>query len=158
MDKAIITVFMIVAGVIAAVLVFNAAFPAIAQSNGALAGMTTRIDERLRSQIAVIHATKSPEYADVALIWVKNIGSSSIRPVERCDVFFGPEGGFQLIPYGSGDPHWEYAVENDSYWKPTTTLRITVDLNYALTAGQRYFVKVVTPNGISSEYYFSPSR
>lgn len=158
MDKAIITVFMIVAGVVAAALVFNAVYPAIVQSNGALVSMGARADERLRSEIAVIHATKSSEYSDVALVWVKNVGASSIKAVERCDVFFGPEGDFRLVPYGTGDPHWEYAVENDSYWKPTATLRVTVDLDYPLVAGERYFFKMTTPSGVSDECYFSPSR
>ncbi len=158
MDKTIITVFMIVAGVIAAVMVFNAAFPAVVQGNGALVGMGVRVEDRLRSQIAVIHACKSPDYADLALVWVKNIGSSSIRPVESCDVFFGPEGNFQRIPYGHGDPHWEYAVENDTYWKPTSTLKVMVDASYVLSAGERYFFKMTTPNGVSDEYYFSPGR
>jgi len=155
LDKAIVTTFMIVAGVIAAVLVFNAVFPAVVQGNGALVGMGARIDDGLRTQITVIHATQSPEYTDVALVWVKNTGSVTIKPIERCDVFFGPEGNYQLIPYGSGVPHWEYTVENDSAWKPTATLKITVDLSYPLTAGERYYFKLVTPNGTADEYYFS---
>ncbi|MGQ9682368.1 MAG: hypothetical protein ACUVX9_07520 [Anaerolineae bacterium] len=158
MDKAIITVFMIVAGVIAAVLVFNAAYPAVVQGNGALVSMGARIDERLGSQITVVHACKSGDHADTAFVWVKNIGATSIQAVERCDVFFGPEGEFRLIPYGSGDPHWEYMVENDSSWRPTATLRVTVDFDHVLLPGERYFFKITTPNGVSSEYYFSPSR
>lgn len=158
MDKAIISTLMIVVGVVAAAMVFNAVYPAVVQSNGALVGMNARLDDRLRSQVAVIHAAKSAEYADVALVWVKNIGSNSIKAVERCDLFFGPEGDFKLIPYGSGDPHWEYSLENDTYWKPAATLRITVDLDYVLVPGERYFVKVALPNGIADEYYFSPGR
>ncbi len=158
MDKAIITTLMITASVVAAVLVFNAAYPAIVQGNGAVLSMRSRIDERLRSQIEVIHACKSADYVDVALVWVKNVGSVPIKAVERCDVFFGPEGDFAQIPYGSGDPHWEYAVENAPYWEPTATLRVTIDLDYALAPGERYFFKMVTPNGVSDDYYFSISR
>lgn len=158
MDKAIITVFLIVAGVIAAVLVFNAVYPAVIQSNSDMASMQARIDERLRSQIEVIHIAKSPEYADVALAWVKNVGSASIKAVEQCDVFFGPEGAFQRIPYGSGDPHWEYGVENGAYWGPAATLKVIVDLDYALAPGERYYFKITTPNGIGADDYFSPSR
>ena len=156
MDKAIITVFMIVAGVIAAVLVFNAVLPAIVQSNGDLVSMGARLGDGLRSEIAVIHACRAPEYTDTALVWVKNTGAATIKAVERCDVFFGPEGNYQRIPFGAGDPHWEYAVEEDSFWKPTATLKVTVDYGSPLTAGERYFFKLVTPNGISDEYYFSP--
>lgn len=158
MDKAIITVFLIVAGVIAAVLVFNAAYPAVVQSNSDMASMQARIDERLRSEIQVIHIAKSPDYADVALAWVKNVGSSTIKAIDRCDVFFGPEGAFARIPYGSGDPHWEYTVENGSTWGPASTLRVTVDLDYPLLPGERYYFKISTPNGISDDDYFSPSR
>ncbi len=158
MDKAIITVFLIVAGVIAAVLVFNAAYPAVVQSNSDMASMQARIDERLRSEIEVIHIAKSPDYADVALAWVKNIGTSTIKAIDRCDVFFGPEGAFQRIPYGSGDPHWEYTVENGSTWGPASTLRVTVDLDYVLSPGERYYFKIATPNGISADDYFSPGR
>ena len=157
MDKSIVTVFMIVAGVIAATLVFNAVYPAVMQSADALVGMKGRIDERMRSQVEVIHVAKSGGYSDVALVWVKNVGATSIRAVERCDVFFGPEGDFERIPYGVGDPHWDYQVENDSSWKPTATLRLSIDLDYVLTSGERYFVKVTTPNGIADETYFNPS-
>jgi hypothetical protein len=149
---------MIVASVIAAVLVFNAVYPAVVQSNSAMVGMKVRIDERLHSQIAVIHATKSADQPEVALVWVKNIGSSSIKAIERCDVFFGPEGNFYRIPHGSGDRRWEHVLENDSYWKPGATLRVSVILDYGLEPGERYFFKMVTPSGISAEHYFSPSR
>ncbi len=156
MDKAIITTLLIVAGVIAAAMLFNAVYPAVVRSSGALVDMKSRVDDRLASDVEVIHACKSPDYADIAVVWVKNIGSSSIMAVERCDVFFGPEGDFARIPFGSGDPHWEYAVENDSRWKPGATLKVTVDLDYALAVGERYYFKVTTPNGISSECFFSP--
>lgn len=158
MDKAIITVFLIVAGVVAAVLVFNAAYPAVIQSNSGMLSMQARIDERLRSQVEVIHIAKSPEYADVALAWVKNVGSSTIKAVNRCDIFFGPEGAFQHIPYGSGDPHWEYTIENGTFWGPAATLKVVIDLDYTLAPGERYYFKISTPNGISDADYFSPSR
>jgi len=158
LDKAIVTTLLIVAGVIAATMLFSAVYPAVIQSSNALVGMKARIDERFSSQLAVIHACTSPDYTDVALVWVKNIGASSIKAVERCDVFFGPEGNYQRIPHDSGDPHWEYAVENDTYWKPGSTLKVTVDLSYVLVPGERYFFKMTTPNGVSTEYYFSPNR
>lgn len=158
MDKVITSVFLIVASVIAATLVFNAAYPAILASADAMTSMKSRIDERIRSEIAIIHAVKSASYSDVAQVWVKNIGATSIKAVERCDVFFGPEGNFERIPYGAGDRYWTYEVENDTYWNPAATVKITVDLDYMLVQGERYFYKMVTPNGISDEYYFSPSR
>jgi len=153
LDRTIVTSFMIIGGVIAAVLVFNTIYPAVLQSSDALTNRQRRIDERLKSQIEIIHATAD---GSNALVWVKNVGSSSIGAIERCDVFFGPEGNFSRIPYedeAGGTPYWAWKLENDTDWKPTATLQITV--TYGLSLSGRYFVKVVTPNGLSDECYFS---
>ena len=154
MDKTIITAFMVIAGVISAVFVFNTIYPAVVRSGDAMTSMEMRIDERLRSQVEIIHAS---EWSGTnAYVWVKNIGSSSIKAVERCDVFFGPEGNFARIPHEdetTGTPYWSWSVENDTDWKPSATLRITI--TYGLPLSGRYFVKVVHPNGLSDAYYFS---
>lgn len=151
MDKVIVTALLVMAGVISAVFVFNSIFPLMAQSGDAITSMEGRIDERLKSQIEIIHAVKSG--SDV-LVWVKNIGSLRVAAVEACDVFFGPEGNFTRIPYGTGIPHWEYGVENDTAWNPTATLKITIVGYSPLTSG-RYLVKVILPNGIADDYFFS---
>lgn len=153
MDKTIITAFMVIAGVVSAVFLFNTIYPAVIQSGDAMTSMQRRIDDRLKNQIEIIHATAWN--GTNALVWVKNIGSSSIRAVERCDVFFGPEGDFARVPLkeSGGSTYWEWSVENDTEWKPTATLRITV--TYGIPLSGRYFVKVATPNGLSDEYYFS---
>jgi len=153
LDKTIVTAFMVIAGVVSAVFVFNAIYPAVVQSGDAMTAMERRIDERLKSQIEIIHATGD---GSNALVWVKNIGSSSIGAVERCDVFFGPESDFSRIPHedeAAGTPYWEGEVANDTDWKPTATLQITI--TYGSVLSGRYFVKVVTPNGLSDECYFS---
>jgi len=151
LDKTIVTALLIIAGVISAVFVFNSIYPAIVQSGDAMTSMERRIDERLKSQIEIIHASRSG--GDV-LVWVKNIGTLRVGAVESSDVFFGPEGNFIRIPYGSGAPHWEYAVETGTAWDPTATVKITIVDFSPLTAG-RYFAKVVLPNGIDDEYFFS---
>lgn len=152
MDKAMTTVFMIIASVVCSILVFNSLYPAVIRSADAMTNMTIRVDDRLKSQIEIIHATGDAA-SDEAYVWVKNIGSLRIIPVERCDIFFGPEGNFARIPYGSGDPYWTYEVENDDEWRPTATLKITIF--DTISADTRYFVKVSIPNGISDEDYFS---
>ncbi len=150
MDKVITTTLLIIVSVVCAVLVFNAAYPAVIQSSDAMTNMAIRVDDRLKSQIEIIHATGS---GSNAFIWVKNVGSLRIIPIESCDVFFGPEGNFARIPYGSGATYWTYEVENASEWTPTATLKITI-VNGGPLSG-RYFVKVTIPNGISDEDYFS---
>lgn len=159
MDKVITTALLIIAGVVVAVMLYNVVYPAVIQSGDALTSRQRRIDERLDSQIEIIHATGQAG-TDIAHVWVKNVGSSSIKAIERCDVFFGPEDDFSRIPHGEGDSYWDYGIENDTdYWKPTTTLAITITTNFSggLSA-DIHFVKVTLPNGISDEDYFSPSQ
>ena len=152
MDKAMTTVFMIIASVVCAILVFNSLYPAVIRSSDAMTNMTIRVDDRLKSQIEIIHATVNAAKTE-AYVWVKNVGSLRIAAVERCDVFFGPEGNFARIPHGAGNPYWTYEVENDDEWKPTATLKITIF--DTVSADIRYFVKVTIPNGVYDEYYFS---
>lgn len=150
MDKTIVTAFLVLAGIISAVFVFNSIYPAIVQSNDAMSSMERRMDERLKSQITIIHATGS---GSTTLVWVKNVGSLRIAPVEACDVFFGPEGNFARITYGTAAGQWQYVVENGTEWNPTATVKLTI--NSGLTPGTRYFFKIVLPNGVADEYFFS---
>lgn len=151
MDKTIVTALLVIAGVISAVFVYNSIYPAVVQSSDAMTSMERRMDERLKSQVEIVHAAKSGAQV---LVWAKNVGSMRVIGVESCDVFFGPEGAFSRIPYGVGTPHWEYVVENGTEWTPTATVKITI-VDYSPLSSGRYFVKVVLPNGVSDEYYFS---
>jgi archaellum component FlaF (FlaF/FlaG flagellin family) len=156
LDKILVTIFMTIAGVVSAVLVFNAIYPTAVESGAAMTGMERRIDERLKSQIEIIHATGKSTNSDVS-VWVKNIGSLRVTGVERCDVFFGLEGSFGRIPYGNGEgpPYWEYELENnDTEWNPSATLKILIRYGGTYPSAGRHFLKVVLPNGISDEYYF----
>jgi archaellum component FlaF (FlaF/FlaG flagellin family) len=154
LDKAITSAFLVIASVVCAVVAFNAVYPAVIRSSDAMVNMKTRLDERLKSQIDIVHATGS---GSNGYVWVKNTGSLRIVAVDRCDVFFGPEGDFSRIPHeseASGNPYWAYQVEGDSsQWTPSATLKITV--YYGSVLSGRYFVKVTTPNGLVDEYYFS---
>jgi archaellum component FlaF (FlaF/FlaG flagellin family) len=155
LDKTIVTALLIIAGVVSVVLVFNTIYPAVLQSGNAIVGRGKRIDEHLQSQIEIVHAVAYGDVTKVVYVWVKNVGSLSIGAVEQCDVFFGPEGNFTRIPYGEGASHWTYTVENGTNWTSTATVKITIDYQDYLVNGQRYFVKVVLPNGVSDEYCFS---
>ena len=168
MDKVIITTFMIVASVVAAVMVFNVVYPAIGQSSDAMLTMKTRLDQRLQSQIQIIHATgeldRNGFWQDTngngqfdVFVWVKNIGSLRIAAVESVDVFFGPEGNFARIPHqsaaGGSYPFWTSQVENAATWNPAATLKITI-VQSSVLSSDRYFLKVISPNGLSDEDFF----
>jgi len=151
LDKTIVTALLVIAGVISAVFVFNSIYPAIVQSSDAMISMERRMDERLKSDIQIIHASKS--ITTTTLVWVKNVGSLRLAPVETCDIFFGPEGNFVRIPYGTGAGEWQYTLENAAEWTPSATVRITINTNPE--SGKRYFIKLVLVNGVSDESYFS---
>jgi hypothetical protein len=155
LDKTIVTALFLIAGVVCVVVMFNALYPAVVQSSDAMVGMERRVGERLDSQITIVHVAPSDVYGNVALAWVKNVGNVSIKALDRCDVFFGPEADFARIPYGAGSPHWTYTVENDAFWNPTATVKLSIEVPYNLQSGTRYFVKMVLPNGVAAEYFFT---
>lgn len=169
MDKAITTVFMIIVSIVISVMVFNTVYPAAVRGSDSLVSMRTRMDERMKTQIAMVHATgeldSSGNWQDTngdgrfnVFIWVKNIGSLRIAAVTDVDVFFGPEGNFMRIPYkddaGGSYPYWDWQVENDTHWNPTATARIIIYYSTPLARGS-YFVKIVTPSGPADDSFFS---
>ena len=151
MDKIVVTALLLVAGVISSVFLFNSLFPVITQSTDAMVSMERRADDRLKSQVQIIHEARADS---VVVVWAKNVGSVRIIGVNSSDLFFGPQGNFARIPYGEGTPSWQYEVENGSEWNPASTIRITISGYTPLDAG-RYYVKLVLPNGISDETFFS---
>ena len=167
MDKTIVTGFLVIISVIASVMLFNAVYPAIIQSSDTMITMKTRLDDRMKSQVEIIHGSgeldSSGNWQDVngdgnfnVFFWIKNVGSSRVSAIERTDVFFGPEGDFARIPHqsnaGGSYPYWTYNIENDTEWNPTATLEITVHFSSTLASG-RYFIKIVAPNGVEDEIF-----
>ena len=153
MDKVLVTLLLIIAGVVCSLVVINAVYPAITGSSGALADAAGKINDRIRSQIEVVEIAHQ---STNVYIWVKNVGSSRIGAIESSDIFWGPQGNFARITYGgSTAPYWDYIIENDTRWGPTATLKITIHL--ASPPSGTNFFKIVIPNGISSEKSYSTS-
>jgi hypothetical protein len=146
-----------VAAITAITAVIGALMPAVGRSGQALVSSADVANERLSSQVEIVHATGADGEAE-SLGWVKNIGGSTIIAVEKSDVFFGPETDFQRIPYGGSGctaPCWDFTIENDTKWNPTSTIRVTVYLSSALAAGTTYYFKVVTPSGVEDTKFFT---
>ncbi|OGO07236.1 MAG: hypothetical protein A2Y92_02490 [Chloroflexi bacterium RBG_13_57_8] len=139
------------------IFVFNSVYPMVNRSSQAMVSMAEQVDERMKSRINIVHAANSANRTSIYL-WVKNIGTQRIITIEDCDLFLGPEGGFERIPYsgdaGSSYPRWEYDLENDTQWLTSATLKLTVTFSSDPGAGM-YFSKFILPNGISDEYFFS---
>lgn len=157
MDKTITTALLIIAGIVCSVFLFNSVYPMINRSSAAMTSMTDKIDDRMKTQVDIVHVASSADKLNI-YIWMKNVGSNRIDDIEESDVFLGPQGNFGRIPYadeaGSTYPRWSYVIENDTEWKTGATIKITV--SYDVDPGSdTYYVKVVIPNGIAAEYYFS---
>jgi flagellar protein FlaG len=157
MEKAITTIMITIASVVAIMVVVNAMMPTIQRTSTAVAGSASAVNERLKSEIQIIHATGQPN-STIAYAWVKNVGVATVLPIERTDIFFGPDGNYARIPYGGpgcAAPCWEYVVENASEWEPTATVRFNIYLTTSLGTGVTYFMKVVISNGVSDTRYFT---
>ncbi len=164
-----------IAGVITAAAVFNAVYPAVTRSSSAVTAASARVDDRLKTSIEIIHAVgeldSGASFQDTNdngkfdfFVWVKNVGDTTIDVVGQSDLFLGPPGNFTHIPHESDVestvyPRWSFSLENnDSEWAPKATLRITVTYNSPPDdppSQGTYDVKVITPNGISDETFFS---
>jgi hypothetical protein len=143
---------------VAIVAVINAVMPALSRTNSSMVMTSDVINDRISSEVEIIHAT-GVDAATQADAWVKNVGASNVGPIDRTDVFFGPEDAFARIPYGGPSctaPCWDYALEGGATeWEPTATVHVIIYLTDALAAGNTYYVKVVTPNGITDAKFFS---
>ncbi|MFH1646269.1 MAG: hypothetical protein ABID71_01065 [Chloroflexota bacterium] len=157
MDKAITTALLIIAGVVCMIFVFNSVYPMVNRSSQAMVSMAQQVDERMKSRINIVHAANSANRTSVYL-WVKNVGTQRITNVDESDIFFGQEDNFERIPYtgdaGGAYPQWDFTLENDTEWKTSATLKITISYSSDPGAGT-YYSKFIIPNGISDEYYFS---
>jgi hypothetical protein len=156
-DKAITTALLIVAGVVCMIFVFNSVYPMINRSSQAMSSMADTVDERMKSRINIVHAANSANRTEV-YVWIKNVGDQHITNIEESDLFFGLKENFDRIPHIDDAagllPSWDYALENDTAWETSATIKITITYSSDPGAGT-YFIKFIIPNGISDDFYFS---
>jgi hypothetical protein len=128
----------------------------INRSSQAMTSMAEQVDERMKSRINIVHAASSSDNKSVYL-WIKNVGTQTILDVKQSDLFFGKEDNFDRIPYvddSEDNPRWSFIIENDSQWKTSATIKVTITYD-SVPASGTYFAKFIIPNGIYDEYYFS---
>ena len=99
-----------IAGVASLAAVINALFPLISRSSSALVAASAKVDDRLKSDIEIIHAVgelnSSGSFSDTngngrfeIFIWVKNVGDTRILNLTQMDVFVGTTSTFTRIPH-----------------------------------------------------------
>jgi hypothetical protein len=165
-DKVIVTMLLMIAGIVATVVVINSILPTIQRTSSDIVAASDVVGNRLRSDVKIIE-TSGVIGNDYVHIWAKNVGASTIPQLEKIDVFFGETDDFERITYDA-DPTcpnpsppprtencWQYALENDTEWDPYATLRITVYLTYDLETGKDYVSTIVLPNGLPASKVFS---
>lgn len=153
MDKAIITVLLIICGVVATMTIFNEVLPAINQSQGAIASAADGASDIMTSRIEIIQTGVNGNHVT---LWVKNVGSSTVDSIANSDVIFGLSANATPINFGGpATPNWNFEITgNHDQWTPTVTICITINLASPPAAGI-YLVRVVIPNGVSDEASFS---
>jgi hypothetical protein len=108
------------------------------------------------TRIKILYASNSSSNQFSA--WAKNIGSTDISSLDRIDVYFGKVGSARNIPYNSGSPpSWVLSDASIKTWHMMDTLQIDVTNDIPLETNTTYFIRLVTPNGISDDYVFSVS-
>ena len=147
-----------IAIVIAAATVAGTYIQNTAQLNGALDVASQNARDTAMTSLKTVFAAQASD--DVIDVWVKNIGTGSIDSnlIPQFDVFFGPKGNYAYIPYDKTSlPKWTYTIAGNggsSDLRPGDTLDIKIYLDHSLSVGDYYF-RVVTYNGVSSDYSFS---
>ena len=142
-----------IAGVAAAGAILNAVFPLVSRSASAIVHAVGELDSG-----GSFDDTNGNALFDI-FVWVKNVGDTRNLTVSDTDLFLGPKGNFTRIPHDTEVeagiyPRWNSSIENDTEWGPKATIKITV--TYSSTQAQaNYDSKVVIPNGVSDEYFFS---
>ena len=146
--------------IIASIIVATAMAGIIMSQVGTFESTFTATSESQKNELltkikviyAVRNATASPPILEV---WVKNIGIDPITAPTSMDVYYGPVGSAQRVPYSAsgGEDTWKYKTIPTTIQKmDTVQIRIS---DTQLTTGQTYTVRITAPNGVSADYVLS---
>ncbi|MEO9320500.1 MAG: hypothetical protein ABI361_07490 [Nitrososphaera sp.] len=107
------------------------------------------------TKVKIIYASNSS--STQVNMWVKNIGSTPIKGLDKVDVFFGTIDDVERIPYNAGSsPTWVYSSPV-TVWQIKDTLQMNLTSSFALQKDTAYTIRISAPNGVSDEYIFSIS-
>jgi hypothetical protein len=98
-------------------------------------------------------------------VWSKNVGDIRIPAVDEVDIFFGQPGGVVRVPHeddaGGTYPQWSYTLEGGATeWGIASTVKFDIKFDdgcpgSCIQSTGTYFIRVITPNGVAAESYFS---
>jgi hypothetical protein len=138
-DK-IVALFMVtVAAVIGAMAVVRALTPAVDEGADAIAAAGDGANGRF-TQVMALSEMTTPDDHTVEL-WVKNVGSGEIAPVEGLSVALGSDMNPRPYRYGGAGcaaPCWEYDLGGLEAWSPGATLQVRLHLDVPVVASSWY--------------------
>jgi hypothetical protein len=153
-DKVIATGLLLMAAVISAVLMFNVGLKGVMDSTDGLSKANAAAADRMKTRVRVVYA-----YGDTAtdeiVLYAKNIGRTTLHPVDNSEIFLiSPSQGI-MLPYGGGGEYWSYSIldaggQSTGQWSPNVTTEFTLHLTTLDTGRQK--VILVTPNGAKIEH------
>lgn len=154
MGNAITAAMLVIASIIAALALINAVLPATGKSAGALVTANKSAAERIKTDIAIIHATGDATN-DKVTVWVKNIGTQIIRLIKYSDVILTTPTTVLSLPYvaSCASECWDYSIEGGGTdWIQAVTVKITI--KPSVSTGT-YNVSVAVANAIEADKDFS---
>ena len=155
MDKVLITGLLIVAAVTAAAVLFATIGPAIQSGGESVSSSIAKDSERLQTNLQIISVMPN-HYSIVVDAWVKNTGSTDIKPIALLDVFLLRSDGSwgDYIAYGAGANSWNTDPTDLPNWVPGETLHIKLGMNQNKVCPGNYHLAVTTPNGVTDDHLF----
>ena len=154
MDKILVTGLLIMAAVTAAGLIFASIRPAIQSGGESVTSSITKDSERLQTNLQIISVMPNNDGIEVDA-WVKNIGSTDIRPISMLDVLLLRSDGAwgDYIAYDAVGNSWTNPA-GLSNWVPGETLHIKLAMDQDKVCPGNYDLAVTTPNGVTDEHLF----
>ncbi|QXJ28248.1 Flagella-related protein FlaG [Saccharolobus shibatae B12] len=109
--------------------------------------------QKLVTDLQIDYVTNAS--STTVIVYLHNIGESTIFNLKNSVLYFGPQGNLQQIGYSSSAlPYW---VVNTNTLYPGSVAKIIIYLSSPLSTTQYYTVQLVTPNGYSVSYTFEAS-
>ncbi|QIW22709.1 flagellar biosynthesis protein FlaG [Sulfolobus sp. S-194] len=109
--------------------------------------------QKLVTNLQIDYATNTSP--TTVVVYLQNVGESTIFNLDQSILYFGPEGNLQQIGYNTGTPPYWTVNINTLY--PGSVAKITIYLSSPLSSNQYYTVEIYTPNGYSVSYTFGVS-
>ena len=156
MEKTISTALLVIAAVVATVALINAVIPAVSKSSGALSEANAEVADRIKTDVEIVLATGNST-GDVITFWAKNVGSKSIKPISKSDVFLETPSSITRVPNTAdttSNPSWSHTIEGSgSSWDKSVTVKVVIRLASGATGLHKVTLSLY--NSVSAEKEFS---